>query len=66
MFPCVAAAICLLQIAAFVPEYWGGEVYHDVDKAFYKVSNSMLDSSSRLPCVSPSAAHAMHAQASFQ
>lgn len=25
------------QIEAFVPEYWGGEIYHDVDKAFYKV-----------------------------
>lgn len=25
-----------LQINAFVPEYWGGEIYHDVDKAFYK------------------------------
>jgi hypothetical protein len=26
-----------LQIEAFVPEYWGGDIYHDVDKAFYKV-----------------------------
>lgn len=27
----------LHQIEAFVPEYWGGEIYHDADKAFYKV-----------------------------
>lgn len=32
-----AVCPCLLQINAFVPEYWGGEIYHDVDKVFYKV-----------------------------
>jgi hypothetical protein len=32
-----ACTLCALQIEAFVPEYWGGEIYHDVDKAFYKV-----------------------------
>jgi len=25
------------EINAFLPDYWGGEIYHDVDKAFYKV-----------------------------
>jgi hypothetical protein len=24
-------------VEAFVPEYWGGDLYHDVDKALYKV-----------------------------
>jgi hypothetical protein len=26
----------ILQINAFVPEYWAGEIYHDADKAFYR------------------------------
>lgn len=25
------------EIAAFVPAYWGGDVYHDADQAFYKL-----------------------------
>lgn len=26
-----------VQVNVFVPDYWGGDIYHDVDKAFYKV-----------------------------
>lgn len=33
--------VAALQIEAFVPEYWGGEIYHDVDKAFYKVRDTL-------------------------
>lgn len=29
--------VWFVQVNAFIPEYWGGDIYHDVDKAFYKV-----------------------------
>jgi hypothetical protein len=32
-----ALAAPLLQIDAFYPEYWGGELYHDAAKGFYQV-----------------------------
>eukprot|EP00879_Flechtneria_rotunda_P020267 GHRR01021315.1.p2 GENE.GHRR01021315.1~~GHRR01021315.1.p2 ORF type:complete len:110 (+),score=48.70 GHRR01021315.1:352-681(+) len=28
-----------MQVGAFAPAYWGGELYHDVDKQLYKVFN---------------------------
>jgi hypothetical protein len=32
-----------VQVNAFAPDYWGGELYHDVDKAFYKVGSGSVN-----------------------
>lgn len=44
----------VLQINAFVPDYWAGEIYHDVDKAFYKVfGEGQLLTASALSLLNP-------------
>eukprot|EP00775_Hariotina_reticulata_P005476 gene5476-5711_t len=42
------------EINAFVPEYWGGEIYQDTDKAFYKVfGDGQLRTGSVLSMLNP-------------
>lgn len=37
--PTAHSGACLAcpQVDAFAPEYWGGPLYHDADKALYRV-----------------------------
>lgn len=43
------------EIAAFVPTYWGGDVYHDADRAFYKLfgENGTVRTASSLGLLNP-------------